>query len=57
MTPLVDIATARVINGTCSGNSECEYDIAVTSIADVGKTTLTDVEEHIATVPSKYVKA
>ena len=50
MTPVVDIATARAINETCGGNSECEYDIAVTGIADVGKTTLTDIEEHTAIV-------
>ena len=50
MTPVVDEATQKMITETCGGNSECEYDIAVTGIVDVGKTTLTDIEEHVAIV-------
>ena len=58
MTPVVDVAIARVINETCGGNIECAFDIAVTGNVDVGKTTLVEIEEHMVIVneslPSKH---
>ena len=48
--PPVDEATAMMINETCGGNPECEYDIAVTGIVEVGRTTLAEIVEHMAIV-------
>jgi len=57
ITPAVDMDIARMINETCGDNIECAFDIAVTGIVEVGRTTLVDIVEHMAIVneslPSK----
>ena len=57
--PPVDATTEKLIEETCGDNSECAYDIAVTGNVDVGRETLSDIEEHMIilnqSLPSKYI--
>ena len=60
MTPAVDVDTARMIDETCGDNIECAFDIAVTGIVEVGRTTLAEIEEHMVIIneslPSKQLQ-
>ena len=50
VTPIVDEDTEKMIIETCGGNRECEYDIKVTGNVEVGRTTLSEIVEHMVIV-------
>ena len=50
MTPVVDETTQMMIDATCGNNSRCAFDIAVTGIVEVGRTTLIEIEEQMTII-------